>query len=380
VVLGPEGLATLRDGLPVEVSIGGEVERASPGRRTAWISPGRDAGLLENDSVLVRRGDIPIARGRIALLDDAAALCRLTPVVGNALSEPGDRVELWPAPGWRRRGQLNTVVLDVNSDGETHRVTLIGTQSDGVAEGRLVDLYRAGEYVGVASVTRVGDPLSQAELVEPATRVPPAVGDLALVRLRAVGQTRPLSAAVFRVEDDYCLLAAGETDGVQVGEEFVVRRRRDDRSAADDATGEMEGAVIARLVISTVKIDYSGAHIERASPTSPRVQRWDVAERPGTSTDPWKALGTVERAGFASRTAWVTASAPAPPPGQVVRWKGGDAQGGGVVIHRAASSVLIYVPPGWGDVDHLDGAAVEYSSAMITPLARDVLDTQPALE
>jgi len=204
-VLREAALSELRDQLGPGVTVRGRLLRVPPGRRTAWISIARQAGLRQGDQILVRRSGIPIARGGVEILQGNAALATLRPLVGNALPEPGDSAELWPAPAAHRQARLNSSVLKVEPGDEGSIVTIVGTAADGLEDGRLVDLYRRGKYVGVASVVAVSDPLSDARVIQAASPETPEVGDVAMVRARGGGPA-PLGSHFSRRRE---LLLAG---------------------------------------------------------------------------------------------------------------------------------------------------------------------------
>ena len=149
--------------------------------------------------------------------------------------------------------RLSSTVLDVEPSREGPVITIVGTAADGLVENRLVDIFRKGQFLGVAAIRQVHDPLSEALVMESATRSMPEVGDAVLVRLRPGQPPKPLTAVVFKVAGDYCLLAAGESDGVQPNEKFVVS------GPVPGNPGAMRE--VAELTVETVKVDYAGARI-----------------------------------------------------------------------------------------------------------------------
>lgn len=358
------GLAALRDQLPEPVTLRGELTRLPPGRRSGWLNLGRTTGLRIEDPVLVRRDGIPIARGRIALLEDETALTTLQPLVGNALPQSGDAIELWPGPAFRRDGRLNTAVLAVQAHSEGALITLAGTAEDGLAIGRLVDLHRGDDYVGVAAVTEIGEPLSVAQMIESASRQAPLVGDTAVVRPSPTPPLKPLSAAVFRVaSDQYCLVAAGESDGVALGDKFVVRRPDSRRP-----TGLLE---IAELTVKTVKVEHCGADVKPLGDAENKLTTWDFAERVGLPFVRWQEIGVVKQVDKKAQSAILDLEAASGPiRGQLVRWlpavqeqtgaSGGKrTAGAAIVIHLMPNQAMLYVPTGWGSPGQLEHARVE---------------------
>lgn len=369
VVFHRTSILALCGSFPPGVTVRGIVARAPPGRLTAWLDIGRDAGLQEGDTVLVHRKDIPIARGDVELLEDHTALVALSPLVRNALAQPGDPVALWPAPAAARRGAVNTTVLNVTPDPEGALVDIVGRQADGLALGRLVDIFDDGAYRGVAAVFELGDPLSRARLIEAASVDAPQIGDRAVVRGGPADPPRPLRAVIFRIEEDYCLLAAGETDGVRVGERFVVRE-----PVAGQYGRQQE---LAELTIATVKVDYSGAEIRLLGGRTEPLSRWTMAERRSPAWPEWVPIGTIEGLEASRRllTARIEDRA-AMIPGQLIRWTPLEAQppGAAIVLRQVESRLVAWSPHGWGDLRDAPRAWVEASATARFPGAR----TMPA--
>lgn len=348
VVVMPVDLpARRRDFLPDGVTIRGRMTRVAPGRGSGWMDVGAEAGLARGDRVLIRRNGIPIARGEVVLLEPELALVSLEPVVSNALSEAGDDVELWPAPALRRRGRIDSAVLAVEPGADGEQLTVVGSAADGLVPGRQVDLFRGGRYVAMAVVTGGHGPLSLAAVLSYARAEAPAEGDTAV--LRAVGEQAggPLKAPVFRIEGDYCLLAAGENDGVRVGERFRVRR-------ADPAEPTVFRDV-AELTVRTVKVDYCGVDVRILDEAAGPLRECELAER-GDEEDPWPPAGIIESVDPATGTA-VAAVDPGRDlrAGHVVRWVP-DASaaprapaGAALVLARDGDGLILAIPPGWGD-------------------------------
>lgn len=362
VVARADGWGAWRDRLPEGVTLRGRLERLPPGRHTAWLDLGQRVGMRVGDRLLVRRNNIPLARGVVTLLQDDCALAALQPVVGNALSEAGDSVELWPAPAERALGRVNSTVLDVQPDRLGRLITLVGAVEDGLMPGRLVDLCRDGGYVGVAEVVEVSDPLSVAQMIESASAQVPEVGDRAVMRSGSEPPLRPLLAAVFKVDsEDYCLVAAGEGDGIRVGEVLRVRR-----SSPEDPARLQD---VAELTVQTVKVDHCGADVRMLSDT--RLMVWDFAERVTPPWSRWLPLGVVRHIEEAGR--WALADVDPRTPlsrGDVVRWEGTFAEGhsvgperpypgAAVVMQVMKDQILLFVPHGWGDTRQLARARVE---------------------
>lgn len=353
VIISLSSLGTMREQIPRPATIYGKVQTLPPGRRTAWINIGSRSGLREADTLLVRRDGIPLARGSVSVLDTSSALIAIRPLVSNALPEPGDGVELWPAPWASRDRRVNSAILDVRQSDEGPILTIAGGNGEGLTEGRLVDLYREGELIGVASMQRVSDPLSEARLIEPATRVKPRLGDVAVVRA-AAGDRLPLCVPVFRVDEEHCLIAAGEVDGLQVGERLAVRR--------PDAADPGKTQRIAELVVTAVKIDYSDARIHRERTALPEVRLWDLAERIEPVWPRPQVVGLVRAIDPVNAT-FVASLQPGAEPaaGTVVvfRQARDAATGAAVMLQGGDRQGLFYVPEGWGAVDSAREARIE---------------------
>ncbi|UCD27735.1 MAG: hypothetical protein JSV03_11585 [Planctomycetota bacterium] len=372
ILLREQTVSVLRDGIPEGVTIQGLVLRDLPWRRMAWLDIGRKAGLKPDDTVLVRRKGIPIARGLVKILKKDSSLISLSPLVGNALPQIGDSAELWPSPADSRWGRINSAVLEVKPGTECALITIVGTKEDGLSQGRLVDLFRADRYVGVATLEAISNPLSFARIIEASSAMLPAEGDLALVRSTPELKSRPLSAAIFRIEGNYCLLAAGEVDGVQVGDVFKVRKK--------DPAGAGLWQDVAELTVKTVKVDYAGADIRLLNEKDYKVELWDMAERPVPMLGRIRPIGIIEHVQREHR--WAVGSVGAKiklNTPTVIRWISDDNRyyGAAIVIHRIGGQVTIYVPPGWGNAVGLLYARLEtgdYTSSILpTPVT-----TRPA--
>lgn len=375
-ILRSAALAACRDNLPPEVTIRGRIARVPPGRRNAWLDLGAHSGINVGDTLLVRRltqnqVELPLARGRVEIVRDQTALVVLAPLVGNALPQPGDIAELWPSPADRRLGRLESMVLKTRPAAEPEGdllITLVGTAEDGLERGRLVDLFRGREYIGHAAIADVGDRNCSA-LVFAAGRRPQAEikeGDRACVRSPAGSPAMPLSAAIFEIlstpDGQFARIAAGETDGVQTGEKFIVRRRDD-----ADATLRKD---IAELTVQSVHVDHCTAGIHPLDPQAPPVRVWDFAERREPLLPDWRAIGIVqERVVPASHAVTATLEPlstavvgrivrcvpeePADPHAPAPR------AAAAIVIHRSGDEAVLFVPPGWGQVEDLANARVE---------------------
>lgn len=359
--------------LPPEVTVRGRIARVAPGRRSGWLNLGADAGLQPGDRLLIRRSvsthfDLPLARGKIELVRDESALAVFDPIVGNALPQPNDTAEIWPSPSDRRLGRVESTVLEVKpSDREELILTLAGTAADGLEVGRLVDLFRGRDYVGHATVVQIREANSLARTVRAGQKQPPQPGDRAWVRPPPGPPPRPLSTAIFQIDPspdgDVALLAAGDTDGLQVGEEFLVRHQ--------DAGDPRIRRDVAILTIRKVNEDFATAQVQPVSADGERVQQWDLAERRRPPSPDWREVGIVQQVSLKSRAAAITLEPGlAAGPGTVVRWIPEPAPadqarrpaGAAMIIHRSQDEAILYVPPGWGQVDYLANARIELAA------------------
>jgi hypothetical protein len=341
--------------LPERTRITGSVVRVAPGRETAWINSGTHSGLTIGDTLLIRRQQIPLARGRVRLIQDETAQVTVLPLVGNATVEPGDEFILWPDSDIKVRARFNSTIMSIRPGSVGRVLTIVGGKQDGLVEGRLVDIYRDGEYVGVASIRDVGLVLSEAWMIEPATKLDPRIGDEALVRHQPSYPPPPLTAVVFRISQDVCLIAAGETDGVQVNEQFIVYHPVPMQKGLERA--------VAELTVKTVKVDYSGARIRPLISEENPVNRWDMAHRRSKLPMVWQPVGQVTHIDAQGRTLVCHQIGPdLIQPDQVVRFQRTDADtqpGAAVTVSVSGDQAVLYVPPGWGELDDAQGAQIE---------------------
>ena len=92
-------LPALRIGLLPGVTVRGKLTRVAPGHDTAWLDIGRTSGLRVGDSMLIRRNNIPISRGKVEAIEADSALVTLDRLVSNALPQAGEAIEVWHCPG-----------------------------------------------------------------------------------------------------------------------------------------------------------------------------------------------------------------------------------------------------------------------------------------
>jgi hypothetical protein len=306
----------------------------------------------------------------VSLLETQQALAVLTPLLSNARAEAGDRVRLWPSPFDRRIGRLDTVVMDVRTDGKAPQFRFVASDHEGLRPERIGELYRGRTYIGLASVTEVGSPLTWAEMdleaTLPGKEGVPHVGDRMLLRSAPPRREVLLDAAVFRVErltgeaHDYALIAAGEQDGVQEGDRFVVYHRH--------PHDKHQKTAVAELVVKKVNIDYSGAEVHDLAPADDeRIEPWDMAERNLPPEERWENAGIVTDRTEAGRMGWadvddrVSLKA-----GEIVRWEADPEapEHAAVVLHQHGQRVVLWVPRGWGPVERFQNAGVDVKGAL----------------
>jgi hypothetical protein len=343
----------LREEVRPDVMIHGHVKRLIPGEHSAEIDFGQSAGLKTGDKVLIRRRGLPIARGKLGAIGAESATVSLQPTVGNAAAEVGDWAEIWPAPGEARFGRVNTSVLATRPESEGAIVSVVGTPEEGLADGRLVDIYRnGGDYVGVAGLTDfTRPPLSRGQMINAASRDTPQEGDVGIIRSGPSTPPQPLRAVVFRVEGDFCLVAAGEVDGLQRGERMIVHGQ--------------DSSPIAELTVEKVNVDYAGARVKLLHADT-ELAAWEFAERVDPPWPRWQAAGAVESSDGSSRTLSVSVRGSGSlNPGKVLTIvpAGEIPLAAAIVLQRIGDRVLAYVPPAWGEPQELTGASVEVEAA-----------------
>lgn len=365
-VLRRAALAELADRLPPGVTMSAAVLRIPPGRGSCWMDMGASAGFKPGDGVLIRRPvreiTLPIARGSIGAIEDGLALAVVRPVVQMDIAsvQAGDLVERWPRPHDARQGRINSAVLEVLPAGGATRLFIAGGADDGLSEGRLVDVFRQGAYIGVALIGEVRESVSIAQLISAAsTDRPPMEGDEALVRAPAGERELPLAAAIFQVITDggttYCLIAAGESDGVAVGDRFVVRRT--------DPQNELMTRRIAELWVEKSDETYCRATVRPLDAGVAPVAVWEMAERASALPRRWVPIGIVREVNAEHRMARADLNPRIHPEvGTLLRWvpeQVGRSPGAGVLLATEGESGWLHVPPGWGALSGLRLARLE---------------------
>ena len=359
-VLARSRLERTRDDWPASTTLHGTLARLAPGRLTGWMNLGEASGLRIGDSFLVHRETkgkhIPIARAELQSFTSHAGLVTLEPLVSNAVPEPGDSVELFPEPFERALGSFNSVVMAVEKDGGALDVRIIGATHDGLELERLIDVWRDGQLVGTATIVSLDDPLSRARMIDAATATTPEIGDRVTARPTTGTPNQPLRAPVFKVEDNLCLLATGEVDGVRVDDRFSVYAAAQE----DDAPRRR----LAELTVYTVKVDYCGARIVRGDVDTDPIERWAMAVRDAPAWPSWETTGIVRETSGRTRHMIADIQPDSPlAPGDVVRWMPDSdlrrPYGLAIVIAVMHTEALLAVPPGWGNVKIAPRAAIQ---------------------
>jgi hypothetical protein len=237
----------LRAQLPETARLWGRILAVDDETKRCRLSLKPEDGFQTGDRLLALRNDYPIARVDLRRLDADLAEADYVPLVANAHPEAGDQVRLAQTPQARRSGRLHARILRVEDIGSDQEVWFPLEDDAGVRSGDCWIAREGGDYVGVLRLREFRGPFAVGVTINAAGRRPLRVGDVVWRRVpRDVREGRtPLQ--IFRVEGDYCLLNAGEEDGVTHGARLSVYRR---------------GMLIGRVVISTVKVDFCGARLE----------------------------------------------------------------------------------------------------------------------
>ncbi len=338
-----EGLpAVCRVALPEGASIMTTLDRLSAGHRTAWLSHGRDAGLILGDSLLVRRSDRTLALTEVIEVTKRQALVRVHTLSADVAVRRGDRAVLWPSPAEQRSGECSMPVSTVTASGEEQRLWLPGGPSQGLTMDRRIEVFRKGEFIATALVDAPGQTLSRATTVEAYTREPVKPGDEAVLLSAPPGPGHV--GRIFLIDKDYYLISVGEDMGIRRGQKLLACR---------------DGQVVSRLVVQTVKQSYCGARRDTSEAAGAgRAKAWDeirlTAPRPRTRS----TVGLVERAILSGRFITGTLARPTDlaRPGTLVRiGREGERPCAALVLHKSSSAIVLYVPSCWAGRDRRPG-------------------------
>jgi hypothetical protein len=359
IIVRRQYISELQSEIPIGLTISGQITATLPEQGQAWINLGKFSGLRVTNNILIRRKQIPIARGEIIKLEDEKALLSLQPLVRNAQPRAEDTAELWPAPGNVRLHNINTYIITVRSADDGHTEIIVpGTADDGFAENSFANVFRNGRYVGTLLIEQIADPLSLGRWMEPLSRVKPEQGDRVVLRPPSDTLAYPLSAAVFQIDEGgYCMVATGEKDDIKHGETFVIRQ------PVPDHPGLWQD--IAALNITKVNVDYSAGYVHPLRSESPTVEPWDIADRLKAPSYAYQVLGEVSAILPGTRSALVDGAELEA--GQIARWVTAEDKvdtsmqymGIGLIVAEKAMGAIMYVPPGWGDASLLPYARVD---------------------
>lgn len=256
----------VRAQLPYDGALWTAVRGVSDDGKRCTLSANEADGFVAGDRLLVLRKGLPIARVKIERFVEDGAEGEVTKLVGNATPEVKDAARLEQSPAARQSGRLRSRVLRVTGEGD-QAIWFPVDERDGAAAGDRWLVSEADGPVGVIELREFRGPFGVASGLAALHRRPIRVGDWVERRdPRAVAAGRvPLQ--IFRVEGDYVLINAGETDQMTRDQTLIVRR---------------DGREIARVVVSAVKIDFSGAKVLAAATASaPASQPHETALQPG---------------------------------------------------------------------------------------------------
>jgi len=330
-------VARLKNTMPMGTTVWATVVAVAPAQRQVWIDAGRASGLQEGDNIWIRRGKLPISRGRAVLVLDRTSLVQCRHLVANARPEIGDAAELWPSPAMARNDRPVSIVMEVTPDAEGAVLKLAGAARDGLRPERQFDLFDGDAYVGLAGIVTSSDRLCLARSLRAFCTTQPTVGLQAVSRPPPGRTNARLEARIFdiRPESNYVLISAGHADGVALNQTFAVLQDRQ---------------TVARLLVKAVNVDFAGAEpLPADDGQMPRLNRWDVVVREPITPDPARRVGEVSSVfrNGAWLTATLTAAEPVAATGAVLRVNSTPPTAA-VVVERTQVHALLYVPPHWG--------------------------------
>jgi len=346
IVIPGSRLSEAKRRMPADTTPRGRVVVVGPASRQMWIDLGQASGLTADDNVWLLRDDYPIAQGRVARVLERSSLVLVRPLVSNTMSDIDDIVELWPSPAMRRTGRSESIIMAAKPNPDGAELTMAGSAREGFEPERQVELLNGAEYVGLAGITTASDRLCVAQSLRAFCTTQPTAGLHAKVRPPRKASDGRLEARLFDVRPGYVLISAGERDGVEIGQIFLVMR---------------EGKPVIRLLVKAVKEDFAGAEPmkETDEETSIEPIQWDRVVRDPVPADPVRVIGEVEAVARGGQ--WVTlslAEAGRPSVGDVVRIRTQPPTAALITVIGVEQGVL-YVPPGWGIATITAGTAVE---------------------
>ena len=292
------------------------------------------AAFEAGDRLIVVRKGLPIARLTVRRVEEGHATAAIERLVANAAPVEEDEAQLEQNPAERRAGRLRSRVLRVEGKGD-QTVWFPADAADGAAIDDRWTVRDGGSYIGMVEVQELRSPFAVGQAFAAMCRRPVRVGDELVRRdprdVRA-GRT-PLH--VFRVEGNYALINAGESDQLVRDQRLYVVR---------------EGRVRATLVVTTVKMDFCGTRIEPVTSNEAAVGGV-VADDDVYVTLPKapmrRAVATIEWVEADGRVAAAKLREGATMrPGEVVSVRSeGGAHSAGIVVAAGREGATIYLPP-----------------------------------
>lgn len=325
--------AVCRVALPEGTTLITAIDRLAPGHRTAWLTHGRQAGIVLGDSFLVKQADQTVGLAEVIETYPRQVLVRVNSFSPSASVRQGDPAVLWPSPHEQRTGRVSVPVLTVTASGKDQHVWLPGGPGQGLKLDRRVEILRNGRFVATALVDRPAPTFTRATTVEAYTREPVKPGDKAVLLSDPPGPGH--IGRVFLVDKDYYLISVGEDVGIRRGQKLLALR---------------DGELICRLVVQTVKQSYSGATRDPDRAPSTRPKPWDEV----WGTDPpdrqQRLIGRVNEVILSGRFATARSSQGTElvEPGTLVRVGGrGTQPTAAMAIHKSHSSMILHIPTCW---------------------------------
>jgi len=195
------------------------VDRVLPGGNRVWIKGGTRDGWQVNDQILIHRNGGVLGWGKITrcYANDALAILDRTREDG-ALCRRGDRVEAVGGVG--ESDLVRTRIAAVTTSRAATQLILAGDDSSGFSPGDRIELYRDGQYVSFATISRT-NPVIRAEVTEAFQQSQTREGDVAILRPQPASGSAPLGR-VFRVEGNHALITLGQADDIETGQTLFV--------------------------------------------------------------------------------------------------------------------------------------------------------------
>ncbi|MFO0972784.1 MAG: hypothetical protein U1A27_04995 [Phycisphaerae bacterium] len=242
-------LARIRPRMPERAALWARIESCSAPLGTARVALPAGSGLRAGDVLWVERGDVPIAVLSLSRPDGGIAAAKCERLVANAAPQPGDWARLAHGDAERRAGRLRSVVIRVGPHDGDQELLFPLDATDGAAPGdRFVVSDKSGP-IGLMELTEFRPPFAIGVALRAVCRRAVQPGDELIRRPPADVRSGRIPLQLFRVEKDYALVNAGESDGMTRGQKLLLVRG---------------GAPCATLAVAAVKSDFCGVRVERA--------------------------------------------------------------------------------------------------------------------